>query len=96
IPPPACLGCGALTWLQIVRASNPKGNAGRPYYKCPQCGKFSCFADHRGCHPNNPLCACYVPSRMQVAGPDRTPPRGLHYVCRWGNCDFYSPRYNEN
>lgn len=27
---------------------------------------------------------------MQIAGPERQVPRGVHYVCRLGTCGFYT------
>ncbi|KAK2037077.1 hypothetical protein LZ31DRAFT_426802, partial [Colletotrichum somersetense] len=96
IPPPLCRSCRAPTTRHVTRSSNRKGNAGRPYYKCLPCNKFHCFADSRGCDPRNPNCSCGQPSRMQVAGRERNPPGGLHFVCQNGGCDFYLPRVNDN
>jgi hypothetical protein len=31
---------------------------------------------------------------MQVAGLDKQVPRGLHYVCRSGDCDYYNTYRN--
>ncbi|KAK2031742.1 hypothetical protein LX32DRAFT_257372 [Colletotrichum zoysiae] len=94
IPPPDCGNCKAAARRYITGHSNRKGNAGRPYYRC--CGVFYCFADLRGYHPDNPRCNCDRPSRMQIAGPERNPPGGLHYVCMWGGCDFYLAHVDEN
>ena len=95
-PPPAtapnCRVCNRRTTRLITRVSNRKGNANRPYYKCIQCDKFQRFDDDRGNDPRNPLCLCQTPSKQQVAGPDKLVPRGLHYVCRSGACDFYGVR----
>ncbi|KAK4233357.1 hypothetical protein C8A03DRAFT_19562 [Achaetomium macrosporum] len=74
-----------------TRHSNRNGNAGRPYYKCQPCNKFLCFADSRGNNPGNPPCDCGVSSKTQVAGKEKKVPRGVHYVCRLGKCDFYKP-----
>ena len=52
---PNCISCGLPTYKLIVRHPNPKGNAGRPYYKCGHCGKFHGFADMPGIDPANPL-----------------------------------------
>ncbi|KAK2057100.1 hypothetical protein LY76DRAFT_516949 [Colletotrichum caudatum] len=94
VPPPECRRCQEVARRYVTGQLNRKGNAGRPYYKC--CGEFYCFADFRGYHPNNPPCDCDRPSRMQIAGPERNPPGGLHYVCMWGVCDFYSALVDEN
>jgi hypothetical protein len=63
------------------------------------CNKFVTFVDRRGIDTNvdsgAPRCDCGLPSRQQVAGRmgPRTP-RGLHYVCPLGQCDFYEARRN--
>ncbi|KAK4174866.1 hypothetical protein QBC36DRAFT_33103, partial [Triangularia setosa] len=80
----------------ITRYSNRKGNAGRPYYKWQPCGKFLCFADHRGNDPNSPPCYCGVSSNRQLAGRETSVPRGVHYVCRLGVCTFYQPHIGGN
>lgn len=81
----------------ITRSSNRNGNAGRPYYKCfGRCNKFVCFDDMKGVYACNPPCHCGKPSRMQVAGIDRNPPGGIHYVCIRGNCRFYALRIGED
>jgi hypothetical protein len=87
---PACFHCSQESTLLQTRYSNRKGNAGRPFYKCVACDQFLCFADWRGNDPNNPLCHCGQSSKRQVAGYDRQIPRGVHYVCRLGSCDFYA------
>lgn len=89
---PRCCICQVPTTRHITRNSNRTGNANRPYYKCLPCNEFKCFEDDRGILYGNPLCECRIPSRMQVSGPHRRVPRGVHYVCRWGECDFYSPQ----
>ena len=93
---PICRECYCRTSRHITRASNRNGNAGRPYYKCDQCNKFHCFDDDRGNDPRNPRCLCQVASRQQVAGPEKAIPRGLHYVCRSGQCNFYTVRRDVN
>ena len=93
---PICRECHHRTTRRITRASNRTGNAGRPYYKCLKCDKFQCFDDDRGNNPKNPRCSCQVASRQQVAGPDKPIPRGLHYVCRSGQCNFYTVRLDEH
>lgn len=80
--------------LKITQLSNPKGNAGRPYYKCQPCDLFLVFNDQRGNGIHNPPCYCDTSSKMQVSGLDKMVPRGLHYVCRLGRCDFYSAVLN--
>lgn len=86
---PNCRACHRRTVRRVTRVSNRTGNANRPYYKCIPCDKFQCFDDDRGKSPDHPLCSCNIPSRQQVAGPDKFIPRGLHYVCSSGACDFY-------
>jgi len=93
---PICPKCHQRTTHDITRASNRTGNAGRPYYKCLPCDKFQCFDDDRGNDPRNPRCLCQVASRQQVAGPGKPIPRGLHYVCRSGKCNFYTVRRDEH
>ncbi|KAF2869242.1 hypothetical protein BDV95DRAFT_570683 [Massariosphaeria phaeospora] len=89
--PPKCFLCSGPSAKFITRCSNRKGNAGRHYNKCVPCGKFLGFADDRGNDPNNPPCNCGTSSKRQVAGPETQVPRGVHYVCRLGACDFYAP-----
>lgn len=86
---PDCYKCGKPSILRITRISNRKGNARRPYYKCQSCDKFLVFKDERGNDPRNPPCHCRVSSKMQIAGREKRVSRGLHYVCRLGQCDFY-------
>lgn len=86
---PICPLCGGEPKYFITRRSNRNGNAKRPYYKCLECNKFVTFADERGINANNPVCDCDHPSRMQVAGKSSATPRGLHYVCVVGRCDFF-------
>ncbi|OJD10148.1 hypothetical protein ACJ73_09917 [Blastomyces percursus] len=78
--PPNCRSCHHPSSREVTRASNRKGNAGRPYYKCHRCNKFLCFADDRGNDPSNPPCYCGVLSRRQVAGYDKHVPRGMHFA----------------
>ncbi|KAG5921820.1 hypothetical protein E4U42_005691 [Claviceps africana] len=84
---PVCLKCDKPTVRRITRQSNRNGNAGRPYYICIPCNKFSCFTDDRGKDPGNPPCDCGVPSRRQVACREKG--RKVHFVCMSGKCDFY-------
>lgn len=95
---PVCLRCDGPTRDYIVNSSNRNYNAGRPYYTCssPACGKFSTFADDRGVQPQNQPCECGHPSRRQLAGLDRTVPRGLHFVCTIGHCNFRKPDEDQN
>jgi hypothetical protein len=92
-PPPTkapdCILCGKPTRRRIARVLNPNGNAGRPYYKCIPCDKFHCFCDSRGNDPTNPPCHCGKSSKRQVSGHGKAVPRGVHFVCRLGTCDFY-------
>ncbi|PVH90901.1 hypothetical protein DM02DRAFT_607024 [Periconia macrospinosa] len=84
-----CLRCGGLCNRHTTRHSNRNGNAGRPYYRCMSCSKFATWADERGKHPGNPPCHCGRPSRRQISGNAKHPPRGVHYVCANGGCWFY-------
>ena len=88
---PPCFRCGEPSVRFITRRSNRNGNVGRPYYKCVECRQFLVFADERGNDPQNPPCDCGTSSKTQVSGPDKSVPRGVHYVCRLGKCDFYAP-----
>ncbi len=74
---------------KITNQSNPNGNAGRPYDKCVPCHKFLGFADYRGNDPDNPLCDCGASSRRQMVGLQKRVPRGVHFVCSLGTCNFY-------
>ena len=89
---PHCPECDAHT-AQLTtfttRTSNRNGNAGRKYLKCVPCKRFVAFLDDRGVHASNPTCFCNRPSRLQIAGAGKIKPRGLHYVCVRGGCDFY-------
>ncbi len=99
LPPPTtapdCRVCHKPGTRLITRASNRTGNANRPYYKCVPCKKFLRFDDNRGNDASNPLCYCQTSSKMQVAGPHKSVPRGLHYVCLSGACDYYEVRLDE-
>lgn len=75
---------------RYVHNPSRNGNLGRPYYSCGSCNHFRAFTDDRGLSPHNPHCECARASRLQVAGPDRVPAWGLHFVCAKGLCDFYS------
>lgn len=86
---PDCILCGQSTNLFTTRSSNRKGNASRSYYKCVPCGKFHCFADRRGNDLTNPPCHCGESSKRQIAGPEKSRGRQVHYVCRLGKCDYY-------
>ncbi|KAF1823916.1 uncharacterized protein K489DRAFT_169265 [Dissoconium aciculare CBS 342.82] len=98
VPGPRCATCGAvtsrLTYFK-TRSSNRNGNAGRPYLKCMICNKFVTFTDCRGINNDAPRCVCGLLSRQQIAGRMGTrTPRGLHYVCSLGQCEFYQARTN--
>jgi len=90
--PPTCLYCGFSTRRRRAIPGNPNGNADRPYYCCTKCDEFSCFADMRGIHLQNPTCDCPRPtlSRLQIAGQDKEIPRALHYRCAVGGCSYFS------
>ncbi|RAL16625.1 uncharacterized protein BO97DRAFT_309144, partial [Aspergillus homomorphus CBS 101889] len=98
--PPLCRDCDAPTTLYTVSETNENGNAGRPYYRCDQCGSFTCFADMRGVHPENPACDCdgNFSCRLQVAGRnDRSlRPGALFYTCAVGQCRFFQRVEDEN
>lgn len=85
--PPPCFRCRRPSERLVTRSSNRNHNAGRPYHKCVPCNNFLGFADDRGNDPRNPSCPCGHSSRAQRAGGSGR----LHYVCRMGTCDFYSP-----
>ena len=87
---PECCRCRRPGVLKITGSLNRNWNAGRPYYKCEDCDQFLVFNDIRGNDPRNPPCHCGASSKAQVSGPEKRVPRGLHYVCRLGTCDFYS------
>lgn len=95
--PPSCIDCARTGPSHIItRLSNNNGNAGRPYYKCACCGKFITFADRRGVHSGNPVCACDAPSRLQRAGRSSRQPGLLHFVCSRGMCDFWEAYKDDN
>ncbi|KAI0388265.1 hypothetical protein F5Y17DRAFT_245594 [Xylariaceae sp. FL0594] len=89
--PPQCSRCGRVSERRITRSSNRNGNAGRPYYKCLHCNKFIVFDDYRGNDSTNPECHCGCSSKLQVSGRSKPVAGRLHYVCRLGRCDFFSP-----
>lgn len=88
---PECIRCSRPTTLRTTRYSNRNGNAGRPYYKCIPCDRFTVFADERGNDPQNPLCHCAKSSKRQLAGSKakKSTKGAVHYVCRLGRCDYY-------
>ena len=99
VPMPRCPLCGAqcdqLTKF-VTRTSNRNSNSGRPYLKCMPCEKFITFLDDRGIDSRAPKCACDLPSRLQVSGKyGKSTPRGLHYVCSVGHCEYYEVKKND-
>ncbi|KAI0438320.1 hypothetical protein F4803DRAFT_535546 [Xylaria telfairii] len=94
--PPPCHRCGQVSERLVTRSSNRNGNAGRPYYKCLRCNKFLVFADYRGNDPTNPECHCGCSSKLQITGMSKWVAGRLHYVCRLGSCDFFSPTKDAN
>ncbi|KLU89434.1 hypothetical protein MAPG_08405 [Magnaporthiopsis poae ATCC 64411] len=95
---PTCRHCDGPTEAHTVKLDNCNYNAGRPYYRCRPCDSFSTFADDLGVQLGNPRCRCDLPSRQQLAGLEetKTVPRGLHYVCMIGRCDFREQRKDDN
>ncbi|KAK5637088.1 hypothetical protein RRF57_012800 [Xylaria bambusicola] len=89
--PPYCPCCSRVSKRLITRSSNRNGNAGRPYSKCLHCDKFLVFDDYRGNDSTNPECHCGYSSKRQVSGRSKPVAGRLHYVCRLGMCDFFSP-----
>ncbi|UZP45208.1 hypothetical protein NXS19_013020 [Fusarium pseudograminearum] len=94
--PPPCFQCKSPSKRHITSPSNTNGNAYRPYYKCPNCPKFLCFADTRGNIPSNPPCQCGKSSKLQAAGWNSEIPGGLHFVCRLGTCGYYDLALDRN
>jgi hypothetical protein len=84
---PHCKKCGYLTDYKITRQSNRNGNAGRPYFKCDNCGNFHSFADTQGISQQNPYCPCGEPSRLERAGWEKG--NIPFFVCATGTCAFY-------
>ncbi|KAK0639665.1 hypothetical protein B0T16DRAFT_247042 [Cercophora newfieldiana] len=94
--PESCCACNSsLIRTNTTSAWNRKGNRNRPYYSCGDCDKFLGFADSNGNDANNPPCNCGIPSKMQIAGPEKPVSRGLHFVCSLATCKFYEPWTNE-
>lgn len=93
---PPCIICERPTVRRITRSSNRKGNAGRPCYICPPCGKFHCFADQEGNDPTNPPCDCGTFSKRQLSDVEFSPRRKVHYVCRLGGCDYYRHKVGDH
>ncbi|KAI1274931.1 hypothetical protein F5Y07DRAFT_409660 [Xylaria sp. FL0933] len=92
---PQCQRCGQVTTLHITGSSNRNGNAGRPYYKCSSCIKFCVFKDLRGNDPTNPKYHCGHSSKRQISGRSKQVAGRVHYVCRLGTCDYFSPGRDE-
>lgn len=94
VPMPRCVRCNAkFKDLErfVTRTSNRNQNSGRPYLKCMPCRKFVTWLDTRGISENGPRCYCDLPCRLLVAGKyGKDTPRGLHYVCSLGCCDYFS------
>lgn len=96
--PTKCFRCNGRSSRHVVKATNMKGNAGKPYYRCAdrpkrECG-FLVFSDSQGNSVDNPPCDCNASSKLQVAGPDKG--RQAHYVCRLGECDFWQAGSSDN
>ena len=102
-PKPRCRRCGwQPKFRNIVKATNPNGNAGRPYYICVLCKKRSTqgvgdhytgwitWDDDRGMSSDNPKCHCGIASRQDKAGSDTDIPNLGFWTCGTGSCDYYS------
>ncbi|KAB8258651.1 hypothetical protein BDV32DRAFT_125582 [Aspergillus pseudonomiae] len=66
-----CKACRTPTVLIYVKPWNPNGHGGRPFFKCPTCGRFHSWADTRGVLDQNPLCQCGRLSRISRANPQK-------------------------
>ena len=108
-PKPRCRRCGwQPKFRNIVKATNPNGNAGRPYYICVLCKKRStqgvgdhytgwiAWDDDCGMSIDNPKCHCGIASRQDKAGADALiiPNLGF-WTCATGRCDYFSDFENE-
>lgn len=91
---PNCYRCGMKATQRVTLRSNPNGNAGRPYYKCEECGTFLVFNDDKGNFPENPPCCCGESSKMLVSDKASKVPGRLFFGCRLGECDFYERVYH--
>lgn len=84
---PRCRRCGDPCVRRITRTTNRNGNAGRPFYKCIPCDKFSCFADPVGDSEKNPLCDCGLNSKRDLSSREKG--RKIFFTCKSGQCDFF-------
>ncbi|KAK0646963.1 hypothetical protein B0T16DRAFT_171222 [Cercophora newfieldiana] len=96
--PTICYKCFSTSIQEhITSRSNRNGNAGRPFLKCQSCTKFLGFTDERGNCPDNPPCDCGEPSKTQLVGLGlgKRVPRGVFFVCRRAECNYYAELVNE-
>ncbi|KAK4206927.1 hypothetical protein QBC37DRAFT_242082, partial [Rhypophila decipiens] len=105
---PPCQVCDRPSTFGRASASNPNGNAHRPFYKCKNCDKFITWADLGGVLADNPACDCAVgvsgrrpgavlPSRTTVTGNRATSgPGRVFYTCAEARCDFWQWRAGDD
>ncbi|KAM7187593.1 hypothetical protein V8F33_011149 [Rhypophila sp. PSN 637] len=100
-----CQVCDQSSTFGRVSASNPNGNAHRPFYKCIKCDKFITWADLGGVLADNPECDCAVgvgrravlPSRMTATGKRAASgPGRVFYTCAEARCDFWQWRAGDD
>lgn len=89
----ACWECSGPTKISKI-TSNKNGDKGRPYFKCENenCEAFHSYADERGVNPDNPVCKCENPSRMQVSGRGKESRRSIIYNCSTRTCAFFQKK----
>lgn len=102
-----CRNCGS-TYLKYdtVKAGNPHGNDGRPYYVCvnPRCPSLTepdarqhirgwvTWDDDLGMASTNPLCHCQRNARLDTAGAGLNIPGRRFWTCSTGACGYTSWR----
>lgn len=99
VSPPRCTSCESTGTRHITCADNPNGNAGRPYWLCPneECPRtlwkrkdWICWDDSWGISRSNLRCECQAPSRLGVMGRDIGRQGFCFWSCPLGWCSYYS------